>query len=168
MTSNSCSSKGGSRPFDYTKWDKLEKALESDEEVRREKETEAAAEEHRRRLEAAIAKDQAVKALNSREEVKNSDSHFVLVEDLPREDQLGPGGLDPTEVFESLPEDLQEAFENQDKEAVIRGFSALPPEVAKVHLQRCVDAGLWEAPSDDPPEGEQKEGEPKIKEITED
>jgi cell division cycle protein 37 len=36
---------------------------------------------------------------------------------------MGPGGLDPVEVFESLPE--------------------VPIEEAKYHMKRCEDSGLW-------------------------
>ena len=34
--------------------------------------------------------------------------------ELSREERLGPGGLDPVEVFESLPPDLQKCFETED------------------------------------------------------
>lgn len=34
--------------------------------------------------------------------------------ELSREERIGPGGLDPVEVFQSLPESMQEAFESQD------------------------------------------------------
>ena len=34
-------------------------------------------------------------------------------EEEEREKRLGPGGLDPVEVFESLPEELQKCFESQ-------------------------------------------------------
>ena len=34
--------------------------------------------------------------------------------ELSREERLGPGGLDPVEVFETLPESMQEAFEKKD------------------------------------------------------
>ena len=34
--------------------------------------------------------------------------------ELSREERLGPGGLDPVEVFESLPSDLQKCFETED------------------------------------------------------
>ncbi|XP_055641730.1 hsp90 co-chaperone Cdc37-like [Toxorhynchites rutilus septentrionalis] len=44
-------------------------------------------------------------------------------EEEERKAQLGPGGLDSVEVFESLLE--------------------LPEDEARVHLQRCIDSGLW-------------------------
>lgn len=37
---------------------------------------------------------------------------------LSKEERMGPGGLDPVEVFESLPESMQDAFESQDTAAL--------------------------------------------------
>ena len=37
-------------------------------------------------------------------------------EEEERANRLGPGGLDPVEVFESLPEELQKCFESQNIE----------------------------------------------------
>jgi cell division cycle protein 37 len=59
------------------------------------------------------------------------------------EERMGPGGLDPVEVFESLPEVLQECFRTSDVERL--------KQVAKTmvdfdkHFKRCVDAGLWQS-----------------------
>ena len=36
------------------------------------------------------------------------------VEELSREERLGPGGLDPVEVFGTLPEAMQEAFQSKE------------------------------------------------------
>mmetsp|Transcript_387 Transcript_387/g.792 ORF Transcript_387/g.792 Transcript_387/m.792 type:complete len:458 (-) Transcript_387:1384-2757(-) len=69
----------------------------------------------------------------------------VDVSSLPREDRLGPGGLDPLEVFESLPESMQEAFESREKEKLQEALLAMPPEEAEYHMKRCIDAGLWNA-----------------------
>lgn len=38
------------------------------------------------------------------------------IEEEEREKRLGPGGLDPTEVFETLPEKMQKCFEDRDIE----------------------------------------------------
>ncbi len=69
----------------------------------------------------------------------------VDVSSLPREERLGPGGLDPLEVFESLPESMQEAFESREKEKLQEALLAMPPEEAEYHMKRCIDAGLWNA-----------------------
>ena len=57
--------------------------------------------------------------------------------------RLGPGGLDPLEVLESLPQSIKDAFEKQDTPALQAAFGALPPDEAKHHFQRVVDSGLW-------------------------
>ena len=56
---------------------------------------------------------------------------------------LGPGGLDPGEVFESLPESMQKAFESQDIAALHAAVSKLSKAEAKYHMTRCEDSGLW-------------------------
>ncbi|XP_043280205.1 hsp90 co-chaperone Cdc37 isoform X2 [Venturia canescens] len=57
--------------------------------------------------------------------------------------RLGPGGLDPVEVFESLPEALQKCFEVQDIPLLQKTIDEMPEEEAKYHMKRCVDSGLW-------------------------
>ena len=67
----------------------------------------------------------------------------VDLKDIPREERLGPGGLDPVEVFESLPESMQAAFESRDTEQLKKAIMELSPEEAERHMKRCVDCGLW-------------------------
>ncbi|XP_018793348.1 PREDICTED: hsp90 co-chaperone Cdc37 [Bactrocera latifrons] len=57
--------------------------------------------------------------------------------------RLGPGGLDPAEVFETLPESLQKCFESRDIELLQKTITEMPVEEAKYHMKRCVDSGLW-------------------------
>lgn len=64
-------------------------------------------------------------------------------ERLEREKRLGPGGLDPVEVFESLPEAVQECFEKKDIPLLQKVLGSMPEEEARYHLKRCVDSGLW-------------------------
>lgn len=70
---------------------------------------------------------------------------------------IGPGGLNAQEVFESLPEQLQECFQTRSHEHIERVLGAMDPEEAEYHLKRCIDAGLWsvEAGKDDVDEDEQ-------------
>merc|ERR1712113_295930 len=56
---------------------------------------------------------------------------------------LGPGGLDPTEVLQSLPEEIQEAFISQDKQKLVTALESMPPEEANDIIKRCIDSGLW-------------------------
>ena len=69
----------------------------------------------------------------------------VDVSTIPREERLGPGGLDPLEVFESLPVSMQEAFESREKEKLQQALMEMSPEEAEYHMKRCIDAGLWNA-----------------------
>ncbi|GLH02788.1 Hsp90 co-chaperone Cdc37 [Gryllus bimaculatus] len=78
-------------------------------------------------------------------------------EEEERKARLGPGGLDPVEVFETLPsvsycslnlldalgEALQKCFETQDIPLLQETIAAMPEEEARYHMKRCVDSGLW-------------------------
>ena len=63
--------------------------------------------------------------------------------DIPREQRLGPGGLDPLEVIETLPADMVAAFESRNVEDLKAALMKLPPEEAQYHMERCVASGLW-------------------------
>ena len=67
----------------------------------------------------------------------------VDLADVPREERLGPGGLDPVEVFESLPVSMQEAFESREVDRLKEALMQMSPEEAEMHMKRCVDSGLW-------------------------
>ena len=69
----------------------------------------------------------------------------VDISEIPLEERLGPGGLDPLEVFESLPVSMQEAFESRQKEALEEALRSMPVEEAEYHMKRCIDSGLWNA-----------------------
>lgn len=56
---------------------------------------------------------------------------------------LGPGGLDPTEVLQNLPEEIQQAFISQDKAKLVHALQAMPEEEAQTIIQKCIDSGLW-------------------------
>ncbi|KPM10321.1 hsp90 co-chaperone Cdc37-like protein 1 [Sarcoptes scabiei] len=64
-------------------------------------------------------------------------------EEEERQKRLGPGGLDPQEVFESLPEELQKCFESRDIELLQKTILEMDPQVVRHHMKRCVDSGLW-------------------------
>merc|ERR1739838_496458 len=71
------------------------------------------------------------------------DAAVAEYEEEERQKRLGPGGLDPADVFESLPEELQKCFESQDIELLKETMTKLPDEEARYHLDRCVKSGLW-------------------------
>jgi len=57
--------------------------------------------------------------------------------------RLGPGGLDPVDVFETLPQVLKDCFEKQDIGLLQQAITTLSEEDARHHMKRCVDSGLW-------------------------
>lgn len=63
---------------------------------------------------------------------------------LEKGEQVGPGGLDPAEVFDSLPREMQEAFGERDVDALRRLLEQMPPDEAQLHMKRCIDSGLWD------------------------
>jgi len=62
---------------------------------------------------------------------------------MSEEERKGPGGLDPVEVFESLPEKLQACFRSGHVEMLKKVASAMDPAEFEHQLQRCIDSGLW-------------------------
>ena len=50
---------------------------------------------------------------------------------MERQERLGPGGLDPVEVFESLPDALKECFESQDIAKLQETIKAMSEEDAR-------------------------------------
>ncbi|KAH7933514.1 hypothetical protein HPB49_013267 [Dermacentor silvarum] len=65
------------------------------------------------------------------------------IEEEERQQRLGPGGLDPVEVFETLPESMQKCFESRDLDMLKEVIASMPEEEARYHMKRCVDSGLW-------------------------
>ncbi|XP_047435648.1 hsp90 co-chaperone Cdc37-like isoform X2 [Mugil cephalus] len=60
-----------------------------------------------------------------------------------RQKRLGPGGLDPVEVYESLPKEIQRSFDEKNIQMLQEAMSKLDPEEGKYLLKRCIDSGLW-------------------------
>ncbi|EPB67222.1 Cdc37 Hsp90 binding domain protein, partial [Ancylostoma ceylanicum] len=67
-----------------------------------------------------------------------------------------PGGLDPQEVYESLPEEMRAAFDSQDVSKLQEVAMSMDREVFSYHFQRCIDSGLW-VPNASSEEAEQQE-----------
>ncbi|CAG5108304.1 Oidioi.mRNA.OKI2018_I69.chr1.g3732.t1.cds [Oikopleura dioica] len=57
--------------------------------------------------------------------------------------EASPGGVDPQEVFESLPEAWQKCFETQDIPMLQKVVSETDPKVASELLDKCIKSGLW-------------------------
>lgn len=64
-------------------------------------------------------------------------------EEEERQKRLGPGGLDPVEVYESLPAEMQKCFDDKDIQMLQDVISKMDPTEAKAHMKRCIDSGLW-------------------------
>ena len=74
-------------------------------------------------------------------EVEHQIVRRASVDEHAREgEQLGPGGLDPVEVFETLPRAMQEAFESKDVARLQDALMGLPNEEAngrQAQAKRC-------------------------------
>lgn len=71
------------------------------------------------------------------------DEAIAEQEEEERKARLGPGGLDPVEVFENLPDCLKQCFESKDIDLLKKTIAELPEEEARYHMKRCVDSGMW-------------------------
>ena len=57
---------------------------------------------------------------------------------------LGPGGLDPEAVYDTLPRELKDALEMEDAvDAVLAALRKLPSGEARAHVHRLEDSGLF-------------------------
>ncbi len=56
---------------------------------------------------------------------------------------MGPGGLDPLEVLETLPPAMKEAFMAHDVPALHQAVASLPQEEVQYHMDRARKSGLW-------------------------
>merc|ERR1719433_1923370 len=82
--------------------------------------------------------------------VKRAKEKIAEAEEEERKERLGPGGLDPADVFESLPEAMQKCFMEQDIGMLQTVIKELPEDEARYHMKRCVESGLWCPNKDDP------------------
>ncbi|XP_063832375.1 hsp90 co-chaperone Cdc37 [Ostrinia nubilalis] len=64
-------------------------------------------------------------------------------EEEERKARLGPGGLDPVEVYEELPDELKKCFDSQDVPMLQATIAKMPEQEAIYYMKRCVDSGLW-------------------------
>ena len=65
------------------------------------------------------------------------------LERLPLEERLGPGGLDPMEVVETLPVDMQRAFKWSNTKKLEEALLSMDSDDIHYHMQRCIASGLW-------------------------
>lgn len=93
----------------------------------------------------AKIRERAVVKKKEMDEAAAVDEQGRDLEEVPREQRLGPGGLDPLEVIETLPESMVKAFESRNVDDLRQALMELEPEQAEYHMKRCVDSGLWVA-----------------------
>lgn len=113
----------------------------------------AAFEDELRSFRARVAARAKVKLEEAEAKVREEEAN-------EREARLGPGGLDPFEVMDTLPEKIQEAFKTQNTPLLQEGFAELSQEDFRYHFDRAVKSGLWVPQGGEgPSEAEQGQGE---------
>lgn len=85
-------------------------------------------------------------------------------EEEEKQKRLGPGGLDPVEVYESLPAEMQKCFDEKDIGMLQEVISKMDPTEAKVHMKRCIESGLW-VPNSKTDDGDEKEEDATYEEV---
>ncbi|KTG34733.1 hypothetical protein cypCar_00048968 [Cyprinus carpio] len=89
-------------------------------------------------------------------------------EEEERQKRLGPGGLDPVEVYETLPPEMQKCFDDKDIQMLQDAITKMDPTEAKYHMKRCIDSGLWvpNAQADEEGDKDKEESdEPQYEEV---
>ncbi|XP_067612656.1 hsp90 co-chaperone Cdc37 isoform X2 [Eurosta solidaginis] len=118
--------------------------------------------EYREQFESEIEgfKDRIKK--RAQEKIKEA---LAEAEEEERKARLGPGGLDPADVFDTLPESLQKCFESRDIKLLQKTIAEMPVDEAKYHMKRCVDSGLWvpNAADREAADADEKEAESEVK-----
>lgn len=101
--------------------------------ARRAKEKKKEQEEEERQLAAQAAAEEEAQPV----------SLVEAMYEMSKEERMGPGGLDPVEVFESLPEEMQTCFKTGDVEMLKKVSQEMEPALFEHHFKRCIDSGLW-------------------------
>ncbi|XP_050427990.1 hsp90 co-chaperone Cdc37-like isoform X2 [Adelges cooleyi] len=79
------------------------------------------------------------------------------IEEEERKARLGPGGLDPVEVFELLPDELKKCFESQNVQLLQDTIKNMNQADAAYYMKQCVDSGLWVPDAKDKNEPEESD-----------
>jgi len=85
--------------------------------------------------------DTFIKRIEKRavEKIKEMDAEMAAQEGAEKE----RGELTAQEVFNSLPEAMQQAFLAKDMQRLHRILEEMDVDEAKYHMQRCEESGLW-------------------------
>ncbi|VDM37872.1 unnamed protein product [Toxocara canis] len=89
-----------------------------------------------------------VEAFKDRLRKRAKDKRDAAIEEYEAEEKAkriaaSPGGVDPQEVYDSLPPEMKEAFDSQDVARLQAVAQSMDQEVFCHHLKRCIDSGLW-------------------------
>lgn len=89
-----------------------------------------------------------VKAFEERLRTRAETKRQAALEECEAEEKeerikASPGGIDPQEVYEELPEEMRKCFEAHDIEALKGVAQKMDEEVFKYHFDRCIASGLW-------------------------
>lgn len=84
----------------------------------------------------------AKRAVEKAKEEAEKEPEYEYVE-VSREERLGPGGLDPVEVMQELPQSMQDAFEKKDIPMLHKALKDLPEDKVDHYMKLCRDSGLW-------------------------
>jgi len=98
-----------------------------------------------RKKEDAEAAAQEAQTQEEEEDVGEPVSLVEAMYQMTPDQRRGPGGLDPVEVFESLPQQLQDCFKSGDVEMLKKVASEMDPQEFETQFKRCIDAGLWKS-----------------------
>ena len=71
------------------------------------------------------------------------DALMKEIDEEERQKRIGPGGLDPVEVYESLPDAMRKCFDDRDIEGLQAVLQTMDVADAKYHMKRCIDSGMW-------------------------
>jgi cell division cycle protein 37 len=96
-------------------------------------------------IQRAVVKKAEIDEQRAAAAAATTESEGTDLGSIPLEERLGPGGLDPLEVIETLPSVIVEAFESRDVEQLKAALASIDPDEAEYHMKRCIDSGLWVA-----------------------
>jgi len=98
----------------------------------------------KKKEEEKAAEEEAKAAAEEEEEQQQPVSLVEAMYQMTPEQRKGPNGLDPVEVFESLPESMQQCFKGGDVEMLKKVAQSMDHVEFEHHFQRCIDSGLWQ------------------------
>lgn len=97
-----------------------------------------------KKKEEAEAAEAEAKAAAEEQQQQQPVSLVEAMHEMTKEERMGPGGLDPVEVFETLPESMQQCFKSGDVEMLKKVAQSMDHVEFEHHFQRCIDSGLWQ------------------------